>query len=153
MSTGIGIAFATVTIVLIGAAVIISLALKQRSRDQWRERLRDTSQEVWRAPHAAQVQPVSAPKQASFDKVWADRSRKGSAYVGVPESATLHLPHVSAGRPSSQQAPSAAEERATQVSPRTPSGRRIPHLKPVSGLAQPNPEVEFSYPKDGRSIA
>ncbi len=86
MNALLGIFLAAAIFGLIGSGVIVYLGLQRQSKDQWRKRVYETSQEVQQAwkKSGGHESALPEPTEASFDEVWAQRSESGSAYLSFP---------------------------------------------------------------------
>lgn len=167
MSAVITIVVGTAVIVLLGAAVIVLLALRQRTREQWRQTLHDTSQEVWRSGKQPAAKARYEPRQASFEEVWNRRSVSGSAYFALPQLSVNFehhlleawrakhghefLPQSSIPNANSSAVDHRVVETAVRAASSTPESDKMPSVKPIVEIS--GTEEKFSYPNDGRSIA
>ena len=78
-----GILLVTALFALLAGGVIAYLGLQRHTKDQWRERVQETSQEVLgRSAEAESALPE--PRKATFEEIWNRNSVAGSAYLNVP---------------------------------------------------------------------
>lgn len=76
-----------ISIILIAAlalTVIGVLALNRRSKEQWKSRVRATSQMVWDGTSFEKLQVSVPTRKVSFGELWDAESEVGNAYWALP---------------------------------------------------------------------
>lgn len=70
--------------VLIAVGIILIAALVRRPRSDWREAVRNQTEDVRQSGMAGFQQNRVKPRTVSFEEIWEHDSVQGSAYIGVP---------------------------------------------------------------------
>lgn len=132
----------------VAVAVIVLLALQQRSREQWREQAKLTQEVLLSpSPNTRSVDDIPT-KLVSLEEMWTQESRPGSAYWELPDVRTEGLrPLLGA------EAADLGEPVLEEIAEEEHAGAAAGHVRFKPTIAFLPPAEDDDHDTPGRSIA